>query len=65
MAQIVQMEKAEPTKQVPLTNVEKAQIAAQIAAIIRASFRPLADSDVRDVLRLAASQLVAASPAEE
>ncbi len=41
-----------------LTPIEKMQLAAQIAAIVRASFKQLSDSDARDVMRLATSQLV-------
>jgi hypothetical protein len=48
-----------------LTNIEKAQLAAQVAAIIRASFKQVADSDVRDVLQLASSQLLPLSPLPE
>lgn len=62
MSQVIQMagsNKNAPTD-VPLTHIEKAQISAQIAALIRASFKKLTDSDVRDVMQLASSQLLPA-----
>lgn len=47
-------------QQVFVTEVEKAELATQVAAIVRASFKPLTDSDIRDVLRLASVQLLPA-----
>ena len=40
-----------------MTNIQKMQLAVQIAALVRASFVQPTDSDVRDLLQMAASQL--------
>ena len=53
------------TEVVQLTSIEKMQLAVQIAAIVRASFKQPTDSDVQDVLQMAASQLSAAAPASD
>lgn len=42
-----------------MTNIQKMQIAVQIAALVRASFVQPTDSDVRDLLQMAANQLSA------
>lgn len=53
---IVQM-KGSIEQGVFVTELDKAELATQVAAIVRASFKPLTDSDMRDVLRLASVQL--------
>lgn len=42
-----------------LTGIDKMQLAVQIAALVRASFKQPTDSDVRDILQMASSQLSA------
>ncbi len=41
------------------SNIEKMQMAVQIAALVRASFVRPTDSDIRDMLLMVASQLSA------
>jgi len=58
MAEIVQMKSAgESEQQVFVTDVDRVELATQVAAIVRASFKPLTDSDIRSILQTAASQL--------
>jgi hypothetical protein len=58
MSNLVQMKGAESADQkVFITDVDKVELATQVAALVRASFKPFTDSDIRDVLRTAASQL--------
>lgn len=61
MADVIQINgKGEPG-QALVTEIDKAELATQVSAIVRASFKPLTDSDIRDVLRMAASQLALTS----
>lgn len=59
MADLIEMGKQRVPALMGMSTIEKAQLAVQIAAFVRASFSKPTDSDVRELLAMAASQLSA------